>query len=74
MISLDKPLFYIVSSPEVRGVEDLVGKTVAVDKIGTLQEIYDIAYSTQMMPIPVQVKTVMDYTLLDEVLKERASR
>lgn len=39
-----------------------------------LQEIYDLAYSTQMIPIPVQVKTVMDYTLLDEVLKERASK
>lgn len=43
MITLDKPLFYIVSSPEVRGVEDLVGKTVAVDKIGTLEVLKERA-------------------------------
>jgi NitT/TauT family transport system substrate-binding protein len=36
-----------------------------------LQEIYDAAYATQMIPTPVPVAKVMDYTLVDEVLKER---
>ncbi len=36
-----------------------------------LQEIYDAAYASQMIPTPVTVRNVMDYTLLDEVLKER---
>ena len=35
------------------------------------QEIYDAAYATQMIPTPVSVPKVMDYTLLDEVLKEK---
>ena len=36
-----------------------------------LQDIYDLAYSTQMIPTPVPVAKVMDYSLTDEVLKER---
>jgi NitT/TauT family transport system substrate-binding protein len=36
-----------------------------------LQEIYDLAYATQMIPTPVPVTKVMDYSLTDEVLKER---
>jgi hypothetical protein len=36
-----------------------------------LQEIYDAAYAAQMIPIPVPVAKVMDYSLTDEVLKER---
>jgi NitT/TauT family transport system substrate-binding protein len=36
-----------------------------------LQEIYDAAYATQMIPTPVPVAKVMDYSLTDEVLKER---
>jgi NitT/TauT family transport system substrate-binding protein len=35
------------------------------------QEIYDQAYAMQLIPTPVPVAKVMDYTLLDEVLKER---
>ena len=35
------------------------------------QEIYDAAYATQMIPTPVPVPKVMDYALLDEVLKEK---
>jgi NitT/TauT family transport system substrate-binding protein len=35
------------------------------------QEIYDAAYATQMIPTPVSVSKVMDYALLDEVLKEK---
>jgi len=36
-----------------------------------LQEIYDQAYAAQLIPTPVPVAKVMDYSLLDEVLKER---
>jgi len=35
------------------------------------QEIYDAAYAAQLIPTPVPVQKVVDYTLLDEVLKER---
>jgi NitT/TauT family transport system substrate-binding protein len=35
-----------------------------------LQEIYDQAYAAQLIPTPVTVAKVMDYSLLDEVLKE----
>jgi NitT/TauT family transport system substrate-binding protein len=34
------------------------------------QEIYDQAYATRLIPTPVPVAKVMDYSLLDEVLKE----
>jgi NitT/TauT family transport system substrate-binding protein len=36
-----------------------------------LQEMYDTAYATQLIPTPVPVAKVMDYGSLDEVLKER---
>lgn len=36
-----------------------------------LQEMYDTAYAAQLIPTPVPVVKVIDYTLLDEVLKER---
>jgi hypothetical protein len=36
-----------------------------------LQEIYDAALASQLIPTAVPVPKVMDYTLLDEVLKER---
>jgi NitT/TauT family transport system substrate-binding protein len=36
-----------------------------------LQDIYDAAYASQLIPTAVPVPKVMDYTLLDEVLKER---
>ena len=36
-----------------------------------LQEIYDSALASQLIPTPVPVPKVMDYTLIDEVLKER---
>jgi ABC-type nitrate/sulfonate/bicarbonate transport system substrate-binding protein len=35
------------------------------------QQIYDQAHAAQLIPTPVPVAKVMDYTLLDEVLKER---
>jgi len=36
-----------------------------------LQEIYDQAHAARLIPTPVPVAKVMDYSLLDEVLKER---
>jgi hypothetical protein len=36
-----------------------------------LQEIYDQAHAAKLIPTPVPVAKVMDYSLLDEVLKER---
>jgi hypothetical protein len=36
-----------------------------------LQEIYDAALASQLIPTAVLVPKVMDYTLLEEVLKER---
>ena len=39
MITVKTPLFYIVSEPGVKRIEDLVGKKVAVDSIGALQYI-----------------------------------
>jgi len=39
--------------------------------IKDFQEIYDIAYASQLIPTPVPVQKVVDYTLLDEVLKEQ---
>jgi hypothetical protein len=39
--------------------------------IKDFQEIYDIAYASQLIPTPVPVAKVIDYTLLDGVLKER---
>ena len=36
-----------------------------------LQETYDQAYASQLIPTPVNVKNVMDYTPLDEMLKEK---
>jgi ABC-type nitrate/sulfonate/bicarbonate transport system substrate-binding protein len=39
--------------------------------IKDFQEIYDIAYASQLIPTAVPVQKVVDYSLLDEVLKER---
>jgi NitT/TauT family transport system substrate-binding protein len=39
MITHDRPLFWIIGSPDVHRVEDLAGKTVAVDRLATLQDI-----------------------------------
>ena len=39
MITHDRPLFWVIASPEIRRVEDLIGKTVAVDRLATLQDI-----------------------------------
>jgi NitT/TauT family transport system substrate-binding protein len=39
MITHERTLFWIVANPEIRRVEDLIGKTVAVDRLATLQDI-----------------------------------
>ena len=39
MITHDRPLFWVIANPEIRRVEDLIGKTVAVDRLATLQDI-----------------------------------
>src|SRR2546426_768552 len=35
-----------------------------------MQEYFDLAYAYRQIPVQVQVKTLTDYTLLDQVLKE----
>jgi NitT/TauT family transport system substrate-binding protein len=39
MITHDRPLFWIIANPEIHRMEDLVGKSVAVDRLATLQDI-----------------------------------
>ena len=39
MITHDRPLFWVIANSEMRRVEDLIGKTVAVDRLATLQDI-----------------------------------
>jgi len=39
MITHEKALFWIIANPEIRRMEDLIGKTVAVDRLATLQDI-----------------------------------
>jgi NitT/TauT family transport system substrate-binding protein len=39
MITHDRPLFWVIANPEIRQAQDLVGKTVAVDRLATLQDI-----------------------------------
>ena len=39
MITHDRPLFWVIANPEIHRLEDLVGKTVAVDRLATLQDI-----------------------------------
>jgi NitT/TauT family transport system substrate-binding protein len=39
MITHEKTLFWIIANPDIRRMEDLMGKTVAVDRLATLQDI-----------------------------------
>jgi ABC-type nitrate/sulfonate/bicarbonate transport system substrate-binding protein len=51
--------------------------TVATDgKINPkdFQEYFDVAYASKQIPAPVQFSAVMDYTLLDQVLKEGSGK
>lgn len=38
-VTHERTLFWIIGNPDIRRVEDLVGKTVAVDRLATLQDI-----------------------------------
>lgn len=38
-VTHERPLFWVIAGPEVRRAEDLLGKSVAVDRLGTLQDI-----------------------------------
>jgi ABC-type nitrate/sulfonate/bicarbonate transport system substrate-binding protein len=39
MVTHDRTLFWLIAHPDIRRAEDLVGKTVAVDRLATLQDI-----------------------------------
>jgi NitT/TauT family transport system substrate-binding protein len=39
MINHDRPLFWLIANPDVHRIEDLIGKSVAVDRLATLQDI-----------------------------------
>jgi NitT/TauT family transport system substrate-binding protein len=39
-----------------------------------MQEYFDLAYAYRQIPVQVQVKSLTDYTLLDQVLKESGGR
>jgi ABC-type nitrate/sulfonate/bicarbonate transport system substrate-binding protein len=39
MITHERTLFWIIANPDIRRMEDLIGKTVAVDRLATLQDI-----------------------------------
>lgn len=39
MITHEKTLFWLIAAPEIRRMEDLIGKNVAVDRLATLQDI-----------------------------------
>jgi len=39
MVTHDRTLFWLIASPDIRRAEDLIGKTVAVDRLATLQDI-----------------------------------
>jgi ABC-type nitrate/sulfonate/bicarbonate transport system substrate-binding protein len=39
MVTHERTLFWLIANPEIRRPEDLIGKTVAVDRLATLQDI-----------------------------------
>lgn len=39
MVTHDRTLFWLIANPDIRRAENLVGKTVAVDRLATLQDI-----------------------------------
>jgi ABC-type nitrate/sulfonate/bicarbonate transport system substrate-binding protein len=39
LVTHERTLFWLIGNPEIRRVEELVGKTVAVDRLATLQDI-----------------------------------
>jgi ABC-type nitrate/sulfonate/bicarbonate transport system substrate-binding protein len=66
-----------IDSKVAETVYDQWLSTVATDgKINPkdFQEYFDLAYASKQIPAPVQFSAVMDYTLLDEVLKEGSGK
>src|ERR687896_1354343 len=39
MITHDRPLFWLIGSPDIHRIDDLAGKSIAVDRLATLQDI-----------------------------------
>ena len=39
MVTHERTLFWLIGNPDIRRAEDLIGKTVAVDRLATLQDI-----------------------------------
>src|SRR4030095_10533737 len=39
MVTHERTLFWLIGNPEIRRAEDLIGRTVAVDRLATLQDI-----------------------------------
>jgi NitT/TauT family transport system substrate-binding protein len=39
MVTHEKTLFWLIANPDIQRMEDLVGKTIAVDRLATLQDI-----------------------------------
>lgn len=54
--------------------EQWVGTLQMDGRVGAeeMQEYFDLAYAYKQIPVPVQVKAVTDYTLLEQVLRETA--
>jgi ABC-type nitrate/sulfonate/bicarbonate transport system substrate-binding protein len=66
-----------IDSKVAETVYDQWLSTVATDgKINPkdFQEYFDVAYASKQIPAPVQFSAVMDYTLLDQVLKEGSGK
>jgi ABC-type nitrate/sulfonate/bicarbonate transport system substrate-binding protein len=65
---------------DAKTAEEVYGQwfsTLAIDgkiDLNEMQEYFDLAYSYNQIPAPVQVAAVTDYTLLDQVLKENPRR
>lgn len=65
---------------DAKAAEEVYGQWFSIlatdGKIGAtgLQEYFDLAYAYRQINVPVQVKAVTDYTLLDQALKEIAGR
>jgi NitT/TauT family transport system substrate-binding protein len=65
---------------DAKTAEEVYGQwisTLATDgkiALKEMQEYFDLAYSYNQIPAPVQVSAVTDYTLLDQVLKENPKR
>jgi NitT/TauT family transport system substrate-binding protein len=65
---------------DAKTAEEVYGQwisTLATDgkiDLKEMQDYFDLAYSYNQIPAPVQVAAVTDYTLLDQVLKENPRR